>query len=95
MYKVEEFFDDINDCAANQVIIFVDQSYSGIFKTKLRQLLRNDVESWNHVVLLTNGDEYDYSWYRGVTEHWSNLTPKRSISWAFEVSASSKMDANF
>ena len=57
-----------------------------MLKTKLRHLLRGNIEAWNHVVLLTSGDDFDYSWYRGATEHWRNLTPKRSVSWAFEVS---------
>ena len=66
-----------------------DQSYSGVLRTSLRHRLRvDDVRAasyWNRIVLLTSGDEKDYSYWGEITAHWSKLSPKRSLSWAFEV----------
>ena len=88
LYKPSELFNDVSNCAANNVVLLADQSYSGVLKTELRHRLRASVEVttyWNHVVLLTSGGEYDYSWYNAATKHWSELSPKSSISRAFEV----------
>jgi len=73
------------------VFIFADQSYAGLLKSKLKE--RTDAneypgtaDTWSRVVLLSSGNEYDYSWESTVTDHWSALSTMFPVAWAVDVS---------
>lgn len=83
-YTTRQLLADISGCMANQVILMVDQSYSGVFVNELRSL-KETTAQLDNVVLVVNGEFSEYSWAQDVTSHWGDLSHLRSISWSTDV----------
>ncbi|XP_065336407.1 uncharacterized protein LOC135937225 [Cloeon dipterum] len=66
-FTVDEMLSSLQDCSANQVVLLVDQSYSGVFtmkQSKNRKLRSN-------VIIVTSTSERQAAFGSDFSEHWS------------------------
>ncbi|XP_066302596.1 uncharacterized protein [Branchiostoma lanceolatum] len=73
-YKVSEFLEDIENCLARRVFVFVDQSYSGSFVDKLRASRRH-----TNVAVFVSSKANEYSWNTEFTMRWVNASHTECI----------------
>lgn len=66
MYTIRELLYDIQDCAAQQIYIIADQSYSGKIITALEHSARH-----KNVIAFASGQQHEYSWNSTLTKHWT------------------------
>ncbi|XP_054720834.1 uncharacterized protein LOC129230427 [Uloborus diversus] len=65
IYSVKELLYDLQDCAAQQVYIIADQSYSGQLVHALERSDRHE-----NVIAFVSGAEHEYSWNAEYTSKW-------------------------
>ncbi|XP_077973961.1 uncharacterized protein LOC144429658 [Styela clava] len=82
-YTAQEVISDVTGCAANQVILMVDQSYSDAVVSELKYL-RKRTNQLDNVVLMTNGESSEYAQGQTATGHWGRHSKIRSISWGID-----------
>ncbi|ESO88005.1 hypothetical protein LOTGIDRAFT_166024 [Lottia gigantea] len=74
-YPVSELKDDLRNCAAKNVHLIVDQSYSGI----IAEAFHNSPEHSN-IIVFTSGRSNEYSYDDEFTLHWTLYNQSRSCT---------------
>ncbi|XP_005094755.2 uncharacterized protein LOC101864447 [Aplysia californica] len=72
-YTVEELLSDLADCAARQVFLLVDQSYSGEISHALRSSTSHE-----NVLVISSGKGFQYSYNSELTRYWSGQNDTRA-----------------
>ncbi|XP_057369384.1 uncharacterized protein LOC130690390 [Daphnia carinata] len=82
VYTIREFLRDIQDCLARQVVVLVDQNYSGLLADSLKRSKRHA-----NVLMFTSGQSQQLSMVGEFTHHWANYHHGHScLSQAFKDS---------
>ncbi|CAL1526739.1 unnamed protein product [Lymnaea stagnalis] len=72
-YTVDELVADLAGCSARQIVLLVDQSYSG----EIAKVLKESAQH-NNMMVLTNGKEHEYSYTSEFSHFWSKQNDTRS-----------------
>lgn len=81
VYTIREFLRDIQDCLARQVVVLVDQNYSGLLADSLKRSKRHA-----NVLMFTSGQSHQMSRVGEFTHHWANYHHGHScLSQTFKV----------
>ncbi|PVD31153.1 hypothetical protein C0Q70_10431 [Pomacea canaliculata] len=74
-YTVRELMDDLGDCGARQVVLLVDQSFSGELVQELRQS-----PAHSNVLVFANGKSNEYSYDNEYSRYWAAANHSHTCS---------------